>query len=52
MFFSGVSFMRGMGFMNRVRLSGGGLMKGVGLVESWAMSFMRGMGFMGYLHYK
>ena len=30
-FFSGVTFMRGIGFMNGVGLSGGRLMKGVGL---------------------
>ena len=62
--FSGVSFMKGMHFMNGVGLRGGGLMKGVGLGGSWAherggvvsarlvMSFMREVGFMGYLYYK
>ena len=35
MFFSGISFMSGMGFMNGVGLSGGRLMKGVGLGGRW-----------------
>ena len=34
-FFSGISFMSGMGFMNGVGLSGGRLMKGVGLGGRW-----------------